>query len=235
VISGDISKNTVMPLINKYYGAINSKKLPNRTTLRGVEPTHNNCTTKVELRDTKFQSHYWRSAYTAPNHTNKNLATVASLTLLEFILGDDSFGRLRKILVDQQKIAFTANTDYTGYMLDPCDFSIFVSPINVIDTAKTEYLVSAEINNLITNGVNSNELANAKQQYLTYFRFNHDSIISIADFIGSNLAYNYNIEDIKNWLPTLQNISAEQINDAAKLIFTKSPRVVAYAYPILEN
>jgi len=235
VISGDISKNTVMPLINKYYGAINSKKLPNRTTLRGVEPTHNNCTTKVELRDTKFQGHYWRSAYTAPNHTNKNLATVASLTLLEFILGDDSFGRLRKILVDQQKIAFAANTDYTGYMLDPCDFSIFVSPINVIDTAKTEYLVSAEINNLITNGVNSNELANAKQQYLTYFRFNHDSIISIADFIGSNLAYNYNIEDIKNWLPTLQNISAEQINDAAKLIFTKSPRVVAYAYPILEN
>ena len=235
VISGDISKNTIMPLINKYYGTISPKNLPNRTTIRKVEPSHNGCTAKVELRDTKLQANYWKSIYAAPNHSTKNLATEAALNLLEFILGEESFGRLRKLLVDQEKIAFTANADYTGYMLDPFSFSITVSPINVIDTPKTEGLFAAEINNLLTNGVNLNELANAKQQYSIYFRFNHDSIVSIADFVGSNLAYNYTIEDIKSWLTTLKDVTVEQVNEAVKLVFSNQPRVISYAYPIIEN
>ncbi len=236
VLSGDVSKDTVMPLITKYYGAILSKKLPDRKVLREVEPTHNNCTTKVELRDTKLQNNYWLSVYNAPNHsTVKSFTSYTALNLLEFILGDESFGRLRKILVDQQKIAFAANADYSGDSLDPYGFSIFVSPINVIDTAKTEYLVSAEINNLLKNGITQDELTNAKQQYSIYFRFNHDSITGMAQFVGTNLANNFNLEEIKTWLNTLQNLSIKQVNDAAHLIFNKPPQVVGYAYPVMEN
>ena len=235
VISGDISKNTIMPLINKYYGAIEAKKIPNRSLIRAKEPFHNNCSNKVSLRNTKLSQNYWAALYSAPNHSSKDVTTEAALNLLEFILGEESFGRLRKNLVDQQKIAFTANAIYTGYMLEPYNFAIYVSPVNVIDTAITEHLVLAEINNLLNNGVNTEELENAKKQYSIYFRFKHDSITNIADFVGSNLAYNYQLEDIKNWLTILQNVSLKQINDAATLVFDKPPEVVSYAYPIIEN
>lgn len=234
VISGDITKNTIMPLVNKYYGGIEYKKLPDRNLLRLTEPYHNGCTNKVSLRNTKLSQNYWGSLYSAPNH-NSNVSTEAALNLLEFILGDESFGRLRKNLVDKQKIAFAASAAYNGYMLEPYNFSIYVSPVNVIDTATTEHLVLAEINNLLTNGITAEELANAKRQYSTILRFKHDSITNIAEFVGSNLAYNYSLEDIKNWLTTLQNVSLEQINEAAKIVFNKAPEVVAYAYPIIEN
>lgn len=203
VISGDINKNTVMPLVNKYYGAIDYKKLPERNILRLTEPYHNDCTNTVTLRNTKLSQNYWGSLYSAPNHNNSSVATEAAINLLEFILGDESFGRLRKNLVDKQKIAFSASAAYSGYMLEPYNFSIYVSPINVIDTVTTENLVLAEINNLLTNGISAEELTNAKKQYSTMLRFKHDSITNIADFVGSNLAYNYSLEDIKNWLTTL--------------------------------
>lgn len=235
VISGDISKNTIMPLINKYYGSIEAKKIPNRSLIRAKEPFHNNCSNKVSLRNTKLSQNYWAALYSAPNHSSKDVTTEAALNLLEFILGEESFGRLRKNLVDQQKIAFTANAIYTGYMLEPYNFAIYVSPVNVIDTAITENLVLAEISNLLNNGVNNEELENAKKQYSIYFRFKHDSITNIADFVGSNLAYNYQLEDIKNWLNILQSVSLKQINEAATLVFDKPPEVVSYAYPIIEN
>lgn len=234
VISGDIDQNTIKPLIDKYYGSIAAKSLPDRASLRGVEPNHNNCTIKTELKDTKLSAHYWRSMYMATNHAT-DFNSYAALTLLEFILGDDSFGRLRKNLVDQQKIAFSANAEYSGNMLDPMDFSITVIPINSIDSLKTENLVLAEINNLLVHGVNIDELNNAKLQYSTYFRFNHDSIVNIANFFGNNLVHGFSLEQIKNWLTTLQNISIDEINESAKQLFTKPPRVITYAYPIIEN
>lgn len=228
VIAGDITKNTVMSLINKYYGNITSKKIPDRTILRTKEPPHNNCTNIVELRNTKFSDNYWGVIYSAPNHNN-------ALILLEFILGEGSFGRLRKNLVDNQKIAFTANAIYSGYMLDPYNFSIYITPVNNIDAIKTQHLVSAEINNLLKDGITNEELIHAKKQYSVYFRFNHDSIISIADFVGSHLVYNYSLEEIKNWLISLQNISVNQVNEAAKLVFNKQPEVISIAQPIIEN
>lgn len=235
VIAGDISKELVMPLIKKYYNGIPAKNLPNKTELREIEPTHNNCTTKIELRDTKFQSPYWQSIYTAPNHTTAGVKTEAALDLLQFILGEESLGRLRKILVDNQKIAFSATASYSGSMIDPYNFSILVSPINVIDTAKTEYLVTSEISNLLSNGINKTEFETAKQQYINYFRFNHDSIISIAQLVGENLAHGYTINEIMNITTVLQNISSKEINDAARLVFSQPPKVIAYAYPITEN
>lgn len=235
IIAGDISKDNVMPLINKYYGSIAAKNLPNRTELREVEPSHNNCTTKVELRDTKLQQPYWESIYTAPNHSTAGVKTEAALDLLQFILGDESLGRLRKILVDNQKIAFSATASYSGGMVDPYSFSIIVSPINVIDTSKTEYLVNSEIINLLSNGISNKEFEAAKQQYINYFRFNHDSIINIAQFVGENLAHGYTISEIKNIMMILQNIAVQEVNDAAQLVFSKPPRVISYAYPIIEN
>ncbi len=235
VIAGDISKDNIMPLINKYYANIPAKKLPDKTEAREIEPNHNNCTTKVELRDTKLQQAYWESIYTAPNHNTASVKTEAALDLLQFVLGEESLGRLRKILVDNQKIAFSATTSYSGGMIDPYSFSITVSPINVIDTAMTEYLVASEINNLLTNGINNNEFETAKQQYINYFRFNHDSIISISQLVGENLAHGYTLNEIKNILTILQSISVQQVNDAARLVFSKPPKVIAYAYPIIEN
>ncbi len=235
VIAGDISKDTIMPLINKYYGTIAHKNLPDRSALREIEPNHNNCTTKVELRDTKLQQPFWASIYTAPNHNTAGVQTEAALDLLQFILGEESLGRLRKVLVDNQKIAFSASATYSGGMIDPYSFSIVVSPVNVIDTAKTEYLVNSEINNLLTNGINNAEFETAKQQYINYFRFNHDSIISIAQLVGENLAHGYTINEIKNILTILQSVSVQQVNDAAKLVFSKPAKVVSYAYPIIEN
>ena len=235
VIAGDIAKDKVITLINKYYGTISGKSLPDRTALREIEPTHNNCTVKVELRDTKLQQPYWQSAYTAPNHNTSGVETEAALDLLQFILGEESLGRLRKILVDNQKIAFSATASYSGSMIDPYSFSILVSPINIIDTDKTQYLVNAEINNLVANGISTQEFETAKQQYINYFRFDHDSIMSIARLFGENLAHGYTVNEIKNILTILNSVSVQQVNEAAILVFSNPPKVISYAYPIIEN
>jgi zinc protease len=233
VIAGDITLAEIKPLINKYYAPIKKKVLPIRQRLE--EPDHSNATAKVEIRDTQLKSMFFERFYKAPNHRTSNVQKESALILLADILGNETNGRLHKALVEQQKTAHSAAASYLGYLLDPYSFIITATPVNAIDFVSLEAAVEAEVQRLIANGVTDQELALAKKEYLLQFRYNHDSLSAIAEFIGENMAHGYSLAEIQNTMAIIEKVTPAEVNSAAKEILGTPATVVSYAYPIIQN
>ena len=233
VIAGDITVAEVTPLLKKYYEPIKKKNLPVRQ--RSEEPDHGNTTAKVEIRDPQLKNMFFERIYQAPNHRTSTIQQNAALTLLANILGDETNGRLHKAFVEQQKTAHAAYANYIGELLDPHSFTITAVPVNVIDFVPLEAAIEAEVKRLVANGITAKELAIAKKEHLLQYRYHHDSLRDIADSIGESIAQGYSIEEVKNWMSTVEKISIAEINTIAKEILGKPAAVVSYSYPIIHN
>jgi zinc protease len=233
VIAGDITLEEITPLLKKHYEPIKKKTLPIRQRLE--EPNHGNTTAKIEIRDPQLKRVFFERIYQAPNHRSSNVQKEAALSLLAFILGDETNGRLHKALVEQQKIAISVSADYIGYFLDPYSFIITAFPVNVIDCIALEAAIEAEVKRLVTTGITAKELAVVKKEQLLLYRYNHDSLHSIADYIGETIAHNYTIEELKNLMLTIEKISIAEVNNAAKEVLDKPALVTSYSYPIITN
>jgi len=232
VIAGDVSVREVKPLIEKHYGKIPKGEVPKR--IRTLEPDHRGATAKVEMRSPQLGSSVQR-IYTAPNRRTTSLRTDAVLTLLQDVIGDSTFGRLAKNLVENQGLAQYAAASYTGSFYDPYSFVVMASPENPSDLNQLEASVEAEIRRLMVEGVTENELARAKEQWKFSSFYRLDSLHGLADHFGENLAVGYSIEDLENWLDTLQQVTPIQIQQAAQAIFEKGPAVTAYTHHVTQK
>lgn len=232
VIAGDVTVDSVKPLIEKYYGKIPKVEIPKRE--RPLEPDHRGATAKVEMRSPQLGSSFQR-IYRAPNRRTANIRAEAVLTLLEDILGDSTFGRLTKNLVENQNIAQYAAARYTGFYYDPYSFIVTASPSNPSDLVQLEASVESEIRRLITDGVTEEELAKAKEQWKFSTRYRLDSLVGLADYFGENLAVGYGLKDLETWLDTLQKVTTEDIQHAAQDVLGRDPEVTAYTYHVTQK
>lgn len=233
VIAGDVTLAEITPLLQQYYAPIKAKQLPIRQ--RAEEPEHGNTTAKIELKDPQLKGVFFERRYQAPNHRTGSMQKELALTILANILGDETNGRLRKALVEQQKTAHFAYAYYLGYLLDPYGFIITANPVNTIDLLLLEAAIDAEIKRLIANGITAEELAEAKKELLLQYRYHHDSLHEIADNIGESLAHGYTVEEVKTWMLAVAKISLAEINNVAKEVLDKPAAVVFYSYPIIHN
>lgn len=231
VIAGDITLEEAKPLIEKYYGKIPSGPIPPRQ--RPIEPKHREATAKIEMRSPQLGASFER-IYRAPNYRTAHVQKEAELTLLADILGDTTFGRLPKSLVENQKIAHFVSAKYTGYQ-DPYSFTVSAAPLNYSDLQQLESSVEAEIRRLMADGVTDSELSKAKEQWQFSSRYRLDSLHGLADYLGENLSLGYTLEELENWLEALQKVTAKEIQAAAREIFEKGPEVTAYSQHVAQK
>jgi zinc protease len=233
VIAGDVNVETLKTQIQRYYGKCKAKALTPRH--RSLEPNHRQATTKVEMRDPKITGTFFQHIYPAPNFRTGGTHQEATLTLLQDILGDGTYGRLTHMLVENQKLAHFATAHYTGYYYDPYSFTISAAPINHSDLSLLETSVEAEIRRLVAEGVTEDELKTAKQQWEFETQYRRDSLQGIANYFGENLSVGYTLEDLEKWLMTIQAITKEDIKSTAKSLLHLGPAVTAYAYPVVQK
>lgn len=238
VIAGDITLEEAKPLVRKYYGKIPAPLThPGNKTYerqRAKEPKHREVTAKVELRSPQLSASFER-LYRAPNHNTTDIQKEAALTLLADILGDGTYGRLPKNLVETQKIAHFVSAKYTGYLQDPYSFTLSGAPLNSADLNQLELSVESEIRRLISDGVTETELAKAKEQWQFASRYRLDSLNGLADYLGENLALGYTVEQLEDWLEALKNVTKEEVQTAAKEIFENGPEVTAYSQHVAQK
>lgn len=225
VIAGDVNVETLMPEIEKYYGALPS--LPKVERKRAEEPTHRGTTAKVEIRSPKVSTFFER-IYRAPNHRTASLHKEAVLILLQDILGDPNYGRLSQTLVENQKLAHFVSAGYIGSFYDPYSFTIASSPTNPSDLKWLEASVEAVIRRVITEGVTDEELLKAKEQRKFEYLYLHDSLHGVADYFGEHMALGYSIQDLENWLDVLASVTKDEVKDAAKEVLGGQPEVTVY-------
>lgn len=232
ILAGDVDPVQVKPLIEKYYGSIPAGNPICRQ--RPVEPNHRETTAKVEIRSPQVGPSFQR-IYRAPNHRTSDLRKEASLTLLQDIFGDPTFGRLNQTLVENQKLANSVSAHYTGHFYDPFSFTISAGAINSSDLTWLEANVEAETRRIINEGVTSSELAKAKEQWQASVLYRQDSLHGLANYFGENLAAGYTLADIESWMDTIHQITSEEIKTVAKEVLGKNPDVILYTHHVAQK
>jgi zinc protease len=166
--------------------------------------------------------------YHAPNWES---ADAYPLELLARILSQGRSSRLYHNLVYKQKLALEAGADYNFDTIDPFVFVFYGQPMPGKTVAQVEAALEAEIKRVQTELVGAKELQKAKNQVAASFYMAMDSIFYRAMLLGR-------METVAKWtllkdfVPKIQQVTAEQIRDAAKKYLVADNKTVGILVPI---
>ena len=119
-------------------------------------------------------------AFPAPSvHQTEHCA----LRVLDAILSEGKLSRLYRRLVDQERVASVASTEYTE-SFDPYLFFIAAELHKEADLEKAESMIFEELARLTRDPVSRSELAKAKNQCLVHFYSDFETTLDQAIQIG---------------------------------------------------
>ncbi|WP_022726697.1 M16 family metallopeptidase [Fodinicurvata sediminis] len=219
IVAGDTTVEEVRRLAETHYGDIPQRAVPER---QRVEEPRQWASRRVELADPKVGQPSVTIQYLAPSY-NTSLedstdATPYALQVLDELMGGRT-GRLYQELVVEQEIAAGAGAGYRANSLDLSEFSISVTPRNGDDLAKAEEALRAEIDRLLDEGVSEEEVEQARQRLMDSVAYAQDSVSGPAHFIGRALTTGQDLEDIEAWPERIGQVTAEEVEAAAALVF----------------
>ena len=157
-----------------------------------------------------------------------------ALTVLAQIMGGSAVSRLTKQFVEDEQIASDLSIDYTYQSIDPRDFSVSVTLLPKITMEDMKKKVFAALTLLAEKGVTEKELARAKRDLCAPFAFAKDGLDAASDAFTA-LAHDIPVEDIENQEALIQSVTLEQVNQAAKFLFSKQPAVILVLKPEDKN
>ncbi len=180
---------------------------------------------------------YLEISYRAPRAAEKDFFI---MTVLDSILSGPTslnmFGggisnktsRLYQKLVEKD-LAVSVSGGLTA-TIDPYlfDISVTVHPDKKADDVITA--IDEEINKLMENKVNEDEIQRAIKQAKALFAYGSENITNQAFWMGySNIFANY--KWFENYVESLQTITAEEVNQAARKYLSSNRRVVGIYQP----
>jgi zinc protease len=216
VLSGDISAAEARPLVEKYYGPIARRDVPQRH--RPSEPQQF-APRRVTLESDAVQQPSWIRIYQAPNYAGPKKDQAYALDVLAEILSGDTTGRLYRHLVVEQKLAAGVWSDFDGNRVDLGSFTFAATPNPGGKLETIEAAIDKEIADLLDKGVTDEEVARAKASLIDGAIKARDSLMGPANTLGQALAVGLAIDDVENWPDRIAAVTKDQIEAAAKAVF----------------
>lgn len=228
-IVGDVNADEMVKLVEKYFGSIQQVPTPVRPDLK--EPVQK-AAKYASIEDKQAQMPAFWMAWKAPGRRDKDFY---ALNLLQTIFSTGESSRLYQRLVKTDKVALGANSSYEERR-GPSLFETFViyKPGNKAETIRET--VFAELEKFKTEKVSNEELQKAKNQVLRGL-FSSNSYSSLQKSLGrAELLAEYTsfFGDpglIDKDMETYMQVTAEDIQDLAKRIFTKEGSTVVDVKP----
>jgi zinc protease len=151
------------------------------------------------------------------------------LQVIQGLLTSGKTGRLYRKLVEGEEVASAVDSSnnagrYPGW------FEIEVELLQGKDPEKTEKTVLAELQALRDQPVSEAELKRVKRRLLAGTIFGRESAHALADSIARGVTTN-DIDFLKNYLPRLQAVTAQDVQAAARKYFDPQQRVVVWSIP----
>lgn len=228
IISGDITMEKLMPIVEKYFGSIPSHPIPQRQ--RTQEPDHNGVVINIEQENPRVSNVNLNIEYAAPNFRSGGSKYYYPLIILAQVLGGNDISRLYKSLVTEQKLAVSTSCSYDNDGLDPetLSFSATLAPDAQLLALKVS--LQNHIQNIIEKGITETELADAKRDILANLAFARDGNSSSV-MMFTRLAVGFTVEQIENWPNQINAVTSAQVLEAAKFVLGKNPVVIMTVYP----
>jgi zinc protease len=224
VVVGDVDPKEVLVWAEEIYGKIPPG--PNPPPVTAKEPRQYGERRVAVQREAQLP--YLVMAYHVPNWENPD---AFSLELLSCLLSQGRSSRLYHKLVYKDRLALEAGA---GYDLDSADPSVFLfngQPLPGKTVAQMERALDAEIKNLQTDLVDPKELEKAKNQLISSFYMSMDSLFYRGMVLGK-LASVANWTLVKDYIPRIQQVTAEDIRRVARQYFMQENRTIGVLLPI---
>lgn len=223
VIAGDIDIPKTKALVEKYYGQLQSKELPQRSYPPEPEQTKE----KRKTIDKEVQASTLLMSYKG---VPSGHADSYALDLLANIMGSGSSSRLYKNLVYQKQIALGASS-YNITNADPGVFIFGVSMKPGQSTGPAEDVLNSEIQKIQNNLVSEKELQKAKNQVMRDFVEGLTTIDGRAQALAINEIIFGSYEKLYSDLAEYSKITAKDIQRVAKQYFKPARKVVTILNP----
>jgi zinc protease len=224
VVVGDIDPKETLALIEATFGKLPAGPEPPKVTAK--EPKHYG-PRRVEVhREAQFP--FVLIHFLAPNWESPD---AYPLEVLSRLLSQGRSSRLYHNLVYQQKLALEAGADYNFDTVDPFIFSLYAQPMPGKTAAQVEAALLGEIKRLQTELVGAQELQKVKNQVASSFYMALDSIFYRGMLLGrTETVARWTI--LKEFVPRIQQVTAEQVREAAKKYLVADSRTVGVLVPI---
>ncbi len=228
VIAGDATLDDILPLAEKFYGAIAPRDIERPEII--AEPDAR-AKRELTMRSPRVRQVQFMRMIAAPGYyTADDRKTAYALEVLANILGGQS-GLLHKHLVVADKIAVAAAAWYDPDKRGPTVFGIAATPTDLGKKPAVALRISAILSDLERNGVAPDVLNRAKNQLVAESIYARDSNYRMAYAVGETLIQGGDINDLIEWDQRIAAVTIDDIRSAAKLLIDEKRAVDGWLLP----
>ena len=214
IVAGDVTEDEIRQLVADTYAKV-PRRFDPPPRFRAEEPPPVAART-VTLADERVTQPSMQRVYLAPSYTTGEPGEAAALDILSEILGGGSTSRLYRNLVVDQPVAAGAGAFYRSNSLGDTMFGFYGTPRGDGTLDDVEAAIDGEIAKLLEDGVTAEEVASAKRRLIAATVYAADSSASLARAIGTALTSGGTLEAAQTWPSTIEAVTVEQVNDAAR-------------------
>ena len=224
VISGDIDYRHTKKLVEKYFADLKPSEVKNKSFPEAVF-------NKGEIKDTIYDNVQLPAVYTAYKIPGLQSNDIYSLNLLSVILADGKSSRLYNDIVHNKKLAKSINS--LVWKLELAGLLI-ISAMGFRNSSLSEIgkHIDENLDKIIASGVSEDELIKAKNKLENNLVNHKQTTLGIADRLAYFRTFYNNTNMINSEQSRYQNVSINDVKEAAQKYLSKNNRVVLHYLPV---
>lgn len=226
VIGGDVSISEIKSLVEKHYGKLETKSIPER--VRSKEPTHPKVTSCMIWPKANLSQVHFQYIFRTPEHKKGDAAMRAGLALLADILGHPTAGILQDLVHDKSNLKYVT-ASYID-LLDNYSFVIVGNTLDKVGSVQPWTDVAHTIARLGKGGVREEQLKNAKKYFNSKKAEEIRNTHYLMEMVGKFSSFGYSLSDIDSFFTKINNLSIAEVNAALSAVFSNGPELLIYAY-----
>jgi len=228
VVAGDITREQLQTLAEKYYGDLSAGEKYVRHW-RSEPPQRG--ARHIEMRHTNVKQPELVRRYVAPSVNTDGKELVIPAFVLEQVLGSGTTSPLYQSLVARQKIATAVSADYDGIGAGPATFKIEVTSAPGVLLPQLEAALDKEIASYTAKDITGEDLSRAKILLKADIIFARDGMENMARIVGTLVMAGMPVDYFNRWPKQVDNVTADDVHKAAVEIFDPKGSVTGYLLP----
>jgi zinc protease len=224
VVVGDFKKEELLPKIEKAFGLYPKGLAPNQE--KDKDPPQIGERRIFVKKEAQLPSIVM--GYHVPNLRERDSYV---LEVIANVLSGGKSSRLYQSLVREKRLVLSADADYSLLSRDPSLFILSADLLPNKEVAEAEQALDQEIERLKKELVGKQELEKTKNQIEASFVFGQDSIFNQAMLLARHeIALSW--KAIDDYIPSIRNVTPEDIQRAAKRYLIPDNRTVGILIPL---
>jgi zinc protease len=228
VVAGDVSVAKLKPLVEKHFGPIAARPVPERW--RPSEPPAR-VARRLTMKSEQAGTASFSRMHQAPSYIYGDTSQAYALQVLAELFGGSATSRLYRQLVVDQGLATSAGAYYEASTIGPGSFGFYVSPRQGKTVEEAEAALDQAIEKLLADGPTEDEVARAKQRLAAAAAFARDSLRGPAMALGAARAIGRTIEDVEAWPRRIEAVTRDQVIAAARAVIKIETSVTSILLP----